>query len=96
MLDADNMEVPFRPHPYSGPCNGAVHPQSTLEALSKALLYVVVVGKVSKDSGRKSKATEEARREGQRTEISECGLSCQLPPRHAHTESAWPSSPQVI
>lgn len=89
MLDADNMEVPFRPHPYSGPCNGAVHPQSTPEALSKALLYVVVVvGKVSKDSGRKSKATGEARREGQRTEISECSLSCQLPPRHAHTESA--------
>lgn len=49
MLDTDNTEVPFRPHP-----------QSTPEALSKALFYVVVVGKVSKDSGRKSKETEEA------------------------------------
>lgn len=59
-MDTDNTEVPFKPHPYSGPCSGAVLPQSTPEALSKALLYVVVVGKVSKDSGMKSKETEEA------------------------------------
>lgn len=78
--------------PRSDPCHWTVLPKHS----PRLLLYVVVVGRVSADSGRKGEGTDEAGMEGQRVEISERGFFGELSPQHAHTRSAWPSSPGYL